>query len=104
MSLPVRLFRLSCGCLREYPMMPARTVHTVLCPRCRAAADTTCVYPEKACGTTGWAWSGGLRIPVSCTLARWSCAGWHIDTIAGVEFFADGARLARSREGKTGRA
>lgn len=95
---------MSCGCLREYPMMPAGAVHTVLCPRCRAAADTVRAYPEKACGATGWAWSGGQHITVSCTLTRKSCGGWHIDTIAGVEFFAAQARLARRREGKTGRA
>lgn len=106
---PVRLFRLSCGCLREYPMMAAGPEHTVLCVTCRRAAVTTTVYPEKCCGKTSWATIGGRRLRVSCTLGIGVCVtGLHLDTCApsfGAVVFAAGTRaLTARREGKTGPA
>jgi hypothetical protein len=102
---PVRLFRLSCGCLREYPMMPAGTVHVVLCAYCRAEAKTVLAYPEKACGAYGWVTRAGTRLRVSCTLGTGQCTGlFHIDTCAGLAFTADGPRLQTRRDGRTGRA
>jgi hypothetical protein len=98
---PVRLFRLSCGCLREYPVMPAGLQHTVLCITCRREAVTVFAYPEKACGARG-SYAG---FPLSCTRGTGQCAaGLHWDEIAGTEFAAGSPRLARSREGRTGRA
>ena len=98
---PVRLFRLSCGCLRAYPMMPAGIEHTVLCVTCAAPAVTLLAYPERCCGALGWAG----RKKVACTLRPGQCTGlMHIDEIAGAAFFPAGQVLARSREGKTGRA
>jgi hypothetical protein len=102
---PVRLFRLSCGCLREYPVMPSGTAHIVLCITCRVAARTLLAYPERCCGVTGWADVREIRVRVSCTRGTGECAaGLHLDEIAGAEFPAGTPRLARSREGKTGRA
>lgn len=106
---PVRLFRLSCGCLREYPMMPSGAEHVVLCVTCRRPAQTLSVYPERACGATCWdtqaAGFGGRRILLSCTLGPGQCSGLiHIDTFACRGFTAAVTRLARSREGRTGRA
>ena len=97
---PVRLFRLSCGCLRAYPMMPAGTQHAVLCTRCRAAAMTVLAYPERCCGARG----SCEGYPLSCTEAGGHASPWHFDTYANAEFRAAVPRLARSREGKTGRA
>lgn len=105
MPHPVRLFRLSCGCLREYPMMPAGLVHTVLCSSCRMPAETVVVYPEKACGRLGWAWTdAGTRIRASCTLLPQCRGPVHVDQLANAEFAAGGPRLWRSNEGRTGRA
>jgi hypothetical protein len=102
---PVRLFRLSCGCLRAYPMMPAAVRHTVLCVTCHAEAVTLLAYPERCCGALGWAVLGGERTRVACTLAPGECTGLlHMDSIAGTGFSPSGPGLARSREGKTGRA
>jgi hypothetical protein len=106
---PVRLFRLSCGCLREYPMMPAGTGHAVLCVTCRCSAVTLHAYPERACGATCWATRAagfsGRRVLLSCTLGPGRCTGLtHIDTLACLGFTVQATRLARSREGKTGRA
>ena len=97
---PVRLFRLSCGCLRGYPMMPAGTVHEVLCTRCLREAYTCFPYPERICGARGY--GGGLQ--VACTRPSGSCDGWHRDDIAGREFTGVGPRITRGQEGKTGRA
>lgn len=99
---PVRLFRLSCGCLRAYPMMPAGTEHTVLCVSCQAQAVTVLAYPERCCGVLGWAYPGGRRVKVACT--KDLCDGRHFDAITGTEFAVAPVSLARSREGKTGRA
>lgn len=106
---PVRLFRLSCGCLREYPMMPAGPRHTVLCVTCRRAATTLLVYPEKCCGAAGWALLGGRRLRVSCTLQAGGCVtGMHLDECApafgAVVFTAGVPALTRSTEGRTWRA
>lgn len=98
---PVRLFRLSCGCLREYPMMPEGTRHEVLCPRCRRPAFTVLAYPEKCCGARGWDCGRQLactRAPGECTLP------WHLDGVAGTEFSTQAPRLTRASDGKTGRA
>jgi hypothetical protein len=99
---PVRLFRLSCGCLRAYPMMPAGTEHTVLCVRCLREAMTLFAYPERACGARGYRQEDYFQ--VSCTRPAGSCDGWHADQIANAEFTVGRPPLARSREGKTGRA
>jgi hypothetical protein len=106
---PVRLFRLSCGCLREYPMMPAGTEHDVLCITCRRSAVTLLAYPEKCCGVTSWAVFRGRRLRVSCTLGIGACVtGLHLDTCAAppaaIVFVAGMPALLRSREGRTGRA
>lgn len=97
---PARLFRLSCGCLRAYPMMPAGAVHEVLCARCRAAAFTVFAYPEKACGARGE--TGGTLM--SCTRPEGHDGLPHFDVQAGGTFTAEVPRLARSREGRTGKA
>ena len=102
---PVRLFRLSCGCLREYPMMPAGTVHEVLCVICRAPSFTVTAYPEKTCGTLGWALVATVRTRVSCTRLPGACAGgMHRDDTVTAVFAAGGPRLGHRAEGKTGRA
>jgi hypothetical protein len=102
---PVRLFRLSCGCLRPYQMMPAGLVHDVLCSSCGKAAVTTAVYPERCCGAFGWAQAAGQRVKVSCTRGTGECDGaLHFDECAGVGFAAQTPRLAASREGRTHRA
>jgi len=102
---PVRLFRLSCGCLREYPMMPVGTEHPVLCITCRLAVVTTLAYPERCCSARGWAAVEGTRIQVSCTQVVGTCiTGLHIDSVVRVEFSARDYRLTARREGKTGRA
>jgi hypothetical protein len=102
---PVRLFRLSCGCLRAYPMMAAGTGHTVLCVTCQTAAVTVTAYPDRCCGALGWTVTGEHRTRVACTLKPAQCTGLlHIDEITGTAFATAGKALARSREGKTGRA
>lgn len=101
---PVRLFRLSCGCLREYPMMPAGLVHEVLCIGCRVASFTVLAYPEKCCGRRGWGLTGAVRTQVSCTRPPGCAGGMHHDDIANVLFTAAGMRLGHRAEGKTGRA
>ncbi len=98
---PLRLFRLSCGCLRGYPMMPAGTVHEVLCARCRVPVVTVLVYPERCCGARG-SYNG---FPLSCTVPRGQCAGaWHFDETANVEFEGTSPRLRAAIEGRTNRA
>ena len=106
---PVRLFRLSCGCLRAYPMMPAGTEHTVLCVRCRAEAVTVLAYPERICGALGWAVVAGLQTRVACTFPGRACTarytGTHFDAVVNETFsIANRGLEHRSREGKTGRA
>jgi hypothetical protein len=104
---PVRLFRLSCGCLREYPMMPAGLIHEVLCVTCRMPSFTVTAYPEKACAVLGWAAASGsgYRMRVSCTRPPGCAGGMHRDDIAGgVLFTRYGTRLGHRAEGKTGRA
>lgn len=102
---PVRLFRLSCGCLRGYPMMPAGTEHAVLCTRCGVPAVTVTAYPERCCGTLGWAVVSGKRVAVACTLAPGSCtANEHADVYIQVQFTVTVPRLAAAREGRTLRA
>ncbi len=99
---PARLFRLSCGCLRPFPMMASGPEHTVLCVSCAVAAVTLLAYPEGRCDVQGWA-TLGKRARVSCTLAP-RHDGIHFDEFAGAAFTGSGPRLARMREGKTGRA
>jgi hypothetical protein len=101
---PVRLFRLSCGCLRGYPIMTACAGHPVLCITCRVPVLTVDAYPARCCGVTGWADISGTRLKVACTLPRRTCNGCHFDAIAGTGFTLEPPRLERSREGKTGRA
>lgn len=99
---PVRLFRLSCGCLREYPMMSATVQHLVLCITCRQAVMTVLAYPERRCGARGHA---DARFPLSCTLPRAECNGrWHFDDCASIWFATVTPKLAAVREGRTGRA
>src|SRR5208282_2456759 len=105
---PVRLFRLSCGCLRGYPMMPAGFNHIVLCVTCRAEVRTVFAYPERVCGVTGWAVFHGGRLRVSCTRQAGYClTGLHLDEYAArvpVAFAGAVPKLTAVREGKTGRA
>ena len=102
---PVRLFRLSCGCLRAYPMMPAGTEHTVLCVTCQVPAVTVLAYPERCCGVLGWVLLCGRPVRVACTQAPPACTGLdHYDMHVRAKFTAAAPRLARSSEGKTGRA
>jgi hypothetical protein len=105
---PVRLFRLSCGCLRGYPMMPAGFNHVVLCITCRAEVRTLFAYPERVCGVTGWAQFRGMRLRVSCTRQAGCClTGLHLDACAApvpVAFAGIVPKLIAIREGKTGRA
>jgi hypothetical protein len=97
----VRLFRLSCGCLRAYPMMPSGPRHHVLCAGCRKAAVTLFAYPERCCGTRGTA--GGAQ--VSCTRGTAECDGvLHFDISVGREFTVTVQRLTARRDGRTGRA
>ncbi len=105
---PVRLFRLSCGCLRAYPMMPVGPRHEVLCVSCRVLALTVLVYPERTCGVLGWAVVDGERIRVACTVPR---AGKHMappyphyDELARALFTTASPRLTRGSAGKTGKA
>jgi hypothetical protein len=98
---PVRLFRLSCGCLCEYPMMPAGLVHEVLCARCRTAVFTVWIYPDKRCGARG----ATAGVTMSCTRdAGHDDELPHFDVQAGGTFTTRTPRLAQSREGRTGRA
>lgn len=99
---PVRLFRLSCGCLRAYPMMPPGISHAVLCIRCRVAAVTVTAYPERCCAALGWAVIDGHRTRVGCT--NRPCDGTHFDALSGTPFTVTITRLTRTREGKTGTA
>jgi hypothetical protein len=104
---PMRLFRLSCGCLRGYPMMPSGIAHEVLCARCRVPAVTVLVYPDRCCGARSLAVSsdGHRAVRVSCTVPRGQCDGtWHLDAIANVEFEAASPRLRAAIEGRTNRA
>lgn len=106
---PVRLFRLSCGCLRSFPMMPAGVQHTVLCITCRRPVRTVAAYPERCCAAASWATVRGTRTRISCTRGVKACVtGLHLDEYAAavpVAFTVTGLlKLARSREGKTGRA
>jgi hypothetical protein len=99
---PARLFRLSCGCLRTFPVMPAGPEHVVLCVSCALAVTTVLAYPEGYCDVQGWA-TLGKRTRVSCTLGP-RHEGVHFDEFAATSFTGSGPRLVRMREGKTGRA
>lgn len=99
-NYPVRLFRLSCGCLASYSMMQTAYVHEVLCRRCGKAVVTQWAYPEKMCGARGSSDSGQL----ACTLEPGLCGPYHVDEIADVKFTVEDRRLSRSNEGRTGRA
>jgi hypothetical protein len=101
----VRLFRLSCGCLRAFSLMPAGAAHTVLCITCRAAAVTVRVYPQRSCAVQAWAVVAGRRTRVSCTRPAGACtAGEHFDGGLMTGFTTRVTPLAQGREGKTGRA
>jgi len=99
-NYPVRLFRLSCGCLCSYPVMAASYAHEVLCARCGSAAVTVRAYPEKACGARG----SCDGFPLSCTQEHGTCGDWHLDELADAKFTVEGPRLRRGSEGRTGRA
>lgn len=100
---PVRLFRLSCGCLRTFPMMPVGPEHTVLCVSCAVAAVTEVVYPEGRCSVPGWATVAGRRFRVSCTLEVPHYDA-HYDELLRTGFTGTEPRLTAMREGRTGRA
>lgn len=85
-------------------MMPVGTRHTVLCVTCRAAAVTLHAYPDRCCGARGWV-TVQARVQAFCTLETGLCAaGPHFDSYLGAEFTAVITALARSTEGRTGRA
>lgn len=100
---PVRLFRLSCGCLRTFPMMPVGPEHTVLCVSCAIAVVTEVVYPEGCCAAQGWVTVAARRFRVSCTREALHCED-HYDHLLQARFTGIEPRLAAMREGRTGRA
>lgn len=103
-----RTWRLSCGCLRDFPGMSLGKTHWVLCVTCSQAVTTMYVYPEHCCG-----FSASVRRPedqklvqVSCTQdeGNESCAGGvHYDAFVQMRFEAHG-KLRSSIEGHTYRA
>lgn len=101
-----RLFRLSCGCLRDYPGMAATgKQHEVLCPACRCAAHTLYVYPEKVCAESAIVDVAAGVMKVSCTnaLGNKNCqAGVHHDEFVKTSFTLPG-KLRKSDWGQTGR-
>jgi len=101
-----RTFRLSCGCLRDYPGMATGKVHEVLCPACHVAARTLYVYPEKRCGIVAI-----VELPdksvmrVSCTREEGNknChLGVHHDEFVKTSFTLP-AKLRKGGWGQTGR-
>jgi hypothetical protein len=102
----VRTWRLSCGCLRDYPGMPLGRAHRVLCVTCRIAVITLHAYPEPRCGAKATVAVPAGRVRVSCTQPPGSAdcdAGVHHDKMTGTWFEASGA-LRAGRQGQTGRA
>jgi hypothetical protein len=95
-----RTWRLSCGCLRDYPGMPLGKVHSVLCVACRLAVITLYAYPDQRCGltTTAPRQDGGLS-HVSCTHDE-GHEGSHYDRYVEIRFEARG-KLRAAREGQT---
>lgn len=102
------MWRLSCGCLRDYPGMPLGRTHQVLCVACRTAVKTLYPYGEKRCGYTTSARRAedGKIIHVSCTneTGNEQCGrGVHYDRNVQLRFEARGT-LRATRTGHTGRA
>ncbi len=103
----VRTWRLSCGCLRDYPGMSLGQAHPVLCATCGTSVTTLYVYPEHCCGYTTTAQRPDApRIShVCCTNSETSkdCArGVHYDRYVQIQFRAP-AKLRSSDEGQTRR-
>ncbi len=101
-----RTWRLSCGCLRDYPGMPIGRVHTLLCVACRKAVTTLYPYDERRCGftTTADRPEDGKIVHVSCTNPEGNATcgeGVHYDKNVKLEFKAHG-KLRASRDGHTG--
>jgi hypothetical protein len=102
------MWRLSCGCLRDYPGMPIGRVHHVLCVACRIGVTTLYAYDERRCGhtsSTSRAEDGKL-MHVSCTSPEGNedCKrGVHYDRYVQMRFEEQG-RLRASQDGQTGRA
>jgi hypothetical protein len=100
-----RTFRLSCGCLRDYPGMAVGKRHEVLCPACSIAAYTLYAYPEKRCGATKAAdVADGIR-RVSCTNepgTKQCGQGVHYDEFEHIKFSLP-PKLRRGAEGNIGR-
>lgn len=103
-----RTWRLSCGCLRDYPGMPTRRTHHVLCMACQVAATTLYAYPERRCGITAVIMRAGTgtRVRVSCTEppGNTDCGlGVHFDKHMLIRFEA-ASTLRASQQGQIGRA
>ena len=99
------MWRLSCGCLREYPGMPLGRTHHVLCVACRTSVKTLYPYEERRCGFTMTARRAedNKVIHVSCTQDEGNehCkAGVHYDRNVQMKFEAR-RRLRASRDGWT---
>ena len=102
-----RTWRLSCGCLRDYPGMPMGKIHHVLCVACGIAVTTLYCYEETRCGytTTTTRAEDGKLIHVSCTNASGNkkCKeGVHYDKFVQTRFTGRG-KLRTSREGQVNR-
>lgn len=102
-----RTWRLSCGCLRDYPGMPLGKIHQVLCVACCVAATTLYPYEERRCGctTTARRTEDDVLIHVSCTNPEGNkdCErGVHFDRYVQLGFKSQG-KLRASRSGETGR-
>jgi hypothetical protein len=103
-----RTWRLSCGCLRDYPGMPLGKTHHVLCVACRTPVTTLYPYEENRCAftTTARRAEDDKLMHVSCTEAPGNdrCeAGVHYDRNVQMKF-RNHARLKATRDGHTGHA
>ena len=101
-----RTWRLSCGCLRDYPGMPLGRTHQVLCVACRKPVKTLYPYEEDRCGYTTTARTReGKVIHVSCTedTGNEQCGvGVHYDRNVELRFEAH-KKLRARRDGSTGK-
>lgn len=101
-----RRFRLSCGCLRDYPGMAAGKRHDVLCTACGKAVTALFAYPERCCGTESAVAGEDQLIHLSCTNApgNSSCGtGVHYDEFHKASF-RNSTLVRRGAWGNTGRS
>ena len=100
-----RKFRLSCGCLREFPGMAAGKEHEVLCIPCHQPVRTLYAYPERACGQEARITVGNRMLQVSCTnkTGNSQCGtGVHYDEYSKAGF-STSVRVGKGSWGNTGR-